>query len=145
MTDKQTKDGKAFETYNIEVDVTYLSPKYTFSKQTANVRTGEGLLKVFELNPSGDGPSFVGRWDGGSRDPCKKERYDLDIEIYRVSDEEKLRFKKGERGYSGHHTSKVDSDRGHKYQVSLCTPDERIFEGTVCFDLLRKIEFGARL
>jgi hypothetical protein len=66
MTDKQKEDGKAFETFNIEIDVTYLNPKYTLSKQTANVRTREGLLKVFELNPSGDGPSFVGRWDGGS-------------------------------------------------------------------------------
>lgn len=145
MTDKQEKDAKAFETYNIEIDVTYLNPKYTPPKQTANVRTGEGLLKVFELNPSGDGPSFVGRWDGGSRDPGKTERYDLDIDIYGVSDEEQLRFKKGERGYSGHHTTKVESERGHKYQVSLCTPDEKIFEGTVCFNLLRKIEFGARL
>jgi hypothetical protein len=141
MTDKQKKDGKAFETYNIEINRTYLNPKYTLSKETANVRTGEGLLKVFKLNPSGDGPSFVGRWDGGSRDPGKKERYDLDIDIYGVSDEEKLRFKKREGGYSGHHTSKVESDRGHKYQVSLCTPDEKIFEGTVCFNLLRKIEF----
>jgi hypothetical protein len=145
MTDKQKKDGKAFETYNIEINTTYLNPKYTLLKDTANVRTGEGLLKVFELNPSGDGASFVGRWDGGSRDPGKKERYDLDIDIYGVSDEEKLRFKKGEGGFSGHHTSKVESDRGHKYQVSLCTPDEKTFEGTVCFNLLREIELEARL
>jgi hypothetical protein len=145
MTDKQKKDGRAFETYNIEIDVTYLHPKYSLSKQTANVRSGEGLLKVFELNPAGDGPSFIGRWDGGSRDPSKKERYDLDIDIYRVCDEEKVRFKKGERGYSGHHTTKVESNRGHKYQVFLRIPDEKIFEGTICFNLLRKIEFEARL
>jgi hypothetical protein len=144
----QEQDGKAFETFNIEIDVIYLNPKYTLSKQTANVITGSGLLKVFELNPSEGGPSFIGRWDGGSRDPGKKERYDLDIDIYRVSDEEKRRFKKGERGYSGHHTTKVESDRGRRYQVSLCTPDEKIFEGTVCFNLHRKIEvsdeFAAR-
>jgi hypothetical protein len=145
MTDKQKKDGRAFETYNIEIDVTYLHPKYSLSKQTANVRSGEGLLKVFELNPAGDGPSFIGRWDGGSRDPGKTERYDLDIDIYRVADEEKLRFKYGQGGYSGHQTKKVDSGKGHKYRVSLCTPDEKIFEGTVCFNLLRKIEFEARL
>jgi hypothetical protein len=60
MTDKQKKDGKAFETFNIEIDVTCLNPKYTLSKQTANVRTGNGLLKVFQLNPSGGGPSFIG-------------------------------------------------------------------------------------
>ena len=151
MTNKEKKeriqkeDGKAFETLNIETDVTYLNPKYTLSKQTANVMTGNGLLKMFELNPSGDGPSFIGRWDGGSRDPGKTERYDLDIDIYRVSREEKRRFKKGERGYSGHHTTKVESGRGHKYEVSLCTPDETIFEGTVCFNLHRKIEFSDQI
>jgi hypothetical protein len=73
MTDKQKKDGKAFETYNIEINRMYLNPKYTLSKEAANARTREGLLKVFKLNPSGDGPSFVGRWDGGSRDPGKKK------------------------------------------------------------------------
>ena len=135
----QKEDGKAFETFNIERDVTYLNQKYTLSKQTANVMTGNGLLKVFELNPSEGGPSFIGRWDGGSRDPGKTERYDLDIDIYRVSREEKRRFNKGEPGYSGHHTTRVESERGYKYQVSLCTPDEKIFEGTVCFNLHRKI------
>jgi hypothetical protein len=139
MTDKQKEDGRAFETHYIEIDVTYLNPKFTLSKQTAHAMTGNGLLKVFELNPSGGGPSFIGRWDGGSRDPGKTERYDLDIDIYGVSPQEKRRFKKGERGYSGHHTTKVESDRGHKYQVSLCTPDGKIFEGTVCFNLHRKI------
>jgi hypothetical protein len=126
---------------NIKIERTYLNPKYTLSEQATNARTGEGLLKVFELTHSGDGPSFIGRWDGGSRDPGKTERYDLDIDIYGVADEEKLRFKYGQGGYSGHHTKKVDSNKGHKYQVSLCTSDEKIFEGTVCFNLLRKIEF----
>jgi hypothetical protein len=143
MTDKQKQDGKAFETYNVEIRAIYLNPKYTLSKQTANVMTGNGLLKVFELNPSRGGPSFIGRWDGGSRDPGKTERYDLDIDIYRVSDEEKRRFKEGEGGYSGHHTIKMATDRGHKYQVSLCIPDEKIFEGSVCFNLLRKLGFEA--
>ena len=88
MRDKQKEDGKAFETFNVKIDITYLNPKYAFSKQTANVMTGNGLLKVFELNPSADGPSFIGRWDGGSRDPGKTERYVLNIDIYRVSREE---------------------------------------------------------
>jgi hypothetical protein len=142
MTDKQKQDGKAFESFNIEIDVTYLNPKYMLSKQRVNVMTANGRLDVFELSPSGGGPSFIGRWDGGSRDPGKTERHDLDIDIYRVSHEQQRRFKKGERGYSGHHTTKVQSDRGRKYQVSLCTPDEKIFEGTVCFNLHRKIELS---
>jgi hypothetical protein len=138
MPDKRKEDGRAFETFNIEIDVTYLNPKYQFSERTVNVMSGNGLLKVFELNPLEDGPYFIGRWDGGSRDPGKTERHDLDIDIYRVSREEKRRFKKGEREYSGHHTTRAESDRGYKYQVSLRTLDEKIFEGSVCFNLHRK-------
>jgi hypothetical protein len=151
MTNKEKKeriqkeDGKAFETYNVEIHTTYLNPKYTLPKQTANVMAGNGLLQVFELIPSGSEPLFIGRWDGGSRDPDKTERYDLDIDIDRVSDDEKRRFKYGQSGYSGHHTTKLESHRGHAYWVSLRTPDEVIFEGIVCFNLLRKIEFNATL
>ena len=32
MTDKQKEDGKAFETFNIKIDVTYLNPKYNALK-----------------------------------------------------------------------------------------------------------------
>ena len=141
----QKENGKAFENYNVEIHATYLNAKYTLSKQTVNATTGMGLLKVFELNPSGGGPSFIGRWDGGSREIGKSERNDLDIDIYEVSDEEKRRFENGEGGYSGHHTSKVESNTGHVYQVSLRMADEKIFEGTVYFNLLRKQGFEASL
>jgi len=70
----QKQDGKAFETFNIEIDRDYLNQKYELSKQTANVMTRTGLLEVFELNPSGGGPSFIGRWDGGRRDPDKNRK-----------------------------------------------------------------------
>jgi hypothetical protein len=45
----QKEDGKAFETFNIKIDVTYLNPKYHFSEQTANVMSGNGLLKGWDL------------------------------------------------------------------------------------------------
>ena len=34
---------------------------------------------------------------------------------------------------------RVDSDRGWKYQVYIRTPAGMVFEGTVCFNLHRKI------
>jgi len=140
------QDGKAFETQNVKIlQQTYLNPKYILSEQTANEISSTGQLNVFEIRPSGDGPSFTGRWDGGSRDAGKKERCDLDIDIDRVSKRQQRRFKKGKGGYSGHHTAKVASDTGHTYQVSLCTPDERIFDGIVCFNLLRKLGFEASI
>ena len=86
------QDGKAFVSYNIEIHEIYRDPMYSVSKETSNVISGTGLLKVFELKLSHGGPSFVGRWDGGSRDAGKKERYDLDIDIEGVSDQEQRRF-----------------------------------------------------
>src|SRR5438105_9027443 len=90
----QREDGKVFENYNIEIRETYLNPKYTLSKEASNVISRTGLLKIFELKPSQNGSSFVGRWDGGSRDEGKQERFDLDVDIEGVSAEEKHRFKK---------------------------------------------------
>ena len=133
------EDGKAFAVYNIEIRPTFRSPIYTLSKQASSVISGTGLLKLFELNPSQDGPSFVARWDGGSRDKGKQERYDLDIDIEGVAAKEKRHFKQGQGGYAGHHTTRIDSDRGWKYQVCIRTPDGSIFEGTVCFNLHRKV------
>ena len=139
----QKQDGKVFENFKVEIHQTYRNPRYTLSEQTANEISPTGLLKVFELYPSGGGPSFTARWDGGSRDEGKKERYDLDIDIEGVSNEERSRFKNGQGGYSGHHTTEVPSNAGRAYHVSLCTPGEMIFEGTVCFNLLRKQGFEA--
>jgi hypothetical protein len=140
----QKQDGKVFENFSVEIRPTYLNPTYTLSDQTANEISPTGLLKVFELNSSGDGPSFTARWDGGNRSGGS-ERYELDMDIHGVSDQERIRFKHGLGGYSGHHTTKLESNKGHAYQVSLKTPNELIFEGTVCFNLLRKHGFEASI
>jgi hypothetical protein len=140
----QEQDGKAFEAFKIEIDAGYhLNPKYRLLKQAATVRSDMGRLDIFEINPLGVGPSFKARWDGGSRDRGKKERNDLDIDIYGVSDEEKYRFEHNQGGYLGHRTA--PNDAGRVYQVFLRTPDGVIFEGTVRFNLLRKMEFNASL
>ena len=140
----QKQNGKVFENYNVEINQVYLNPNYTLLKQSANVISSTGRLGVFELTPSRDGPSFSARWDGGSRDDGKTETYDLDIDIDRVSEEERTRFKNDQGGYTGHHAINVPSDTGHAYQVFLRTPREIIFEGSVCFGLLRKQGFEAR-
>lgn len=139
------QDGKVFEIFNVEIHTTYLNPHYTLSQKTANEIAPTGRLNIFELNPSERGPSFSGRWDGGSRDEGRKERCDLDIDIYGVLEEERIRFINDRGGYSGHHTKEVPSDTGHAYRVSLRTPSEVIFEGTICFNLHRKMGFEASL
>jgi hypothetical protein len=137
----QKEDGKVFEIFNVEIDVAYLNAYYAVSKQSTNEISSTGRLGVFEIASSKGGPSFLARWDGGSRGEGKKEKYDLDIDIEGVPAEERIRFKNGRGGYSGHHTTKVASDAGHAYQVFLRTPAERIFEGSVRFSLHRKLRF----
>jgi hypothetical protein len=139
------QDGKAFATYNIEIHEIYRDPMYTVSKGASNVISGTGLLKVFELKPSAEGPSFIGRWDGGSRGSGKQERFDLDIDIQGASDDDRRRFEKGEGSYAGHHTTRINSDRGWKYHVCIGTPEGLIFEGTVCFNLHRKVGVSEKL
>jgi hypothetical protein len=140
----QEQDGKAFEAFKIEIDAGYyLDPKYRLLKQESTVRNDMGRLDIFEINPLGDGPSFKARWDGGSRDRDKKERNDLDIDIYGVSDKEKRRFEHNQGGYFGHRTA--PNDAGRVYHVSLRTPNGVTFDGTVRFNLLRKMEFNASL
>src|SRR5437773_7766160 len=92
----QIHAGKAFASYNIETHKTYLNPMYTLAGDVSHEIGRTGLLKVFELKSSQNGPSFIGRWDGGSRVSAKQETLALDIDIEGVSDADKRRFKKGE-------------------------------------------------
>src|SRR5438067_11595199 len=110
------QDGRVFEV-NCEIEQTYLNPKYNLSKEEpAAVLSPTGWLKIFNLTPiSWPGPSFVGRWDGGSRDVGKTERFDLDFDIYGVSEEEREWFKNGKNGYSGHNSTRV-SVEGWRYE-----------------------------
>jgi hypothetical protein len=122
----QKQDGKVFENYNISISTAYLNPNYTLVEQTHNEISSTGLLKFFEIIPSGDGPKFTARWDQ------RAEAMDIDIS----SDVE--RFKHSKDGYSGHQPIKVN---GNEYQVSVRTPSARIFDGTVRFSLLHKQGF----
>ena len=55
------------------------------------------------------------------------------------------RFENGKDGYSGHHTEKVVSDKGHAFEISIGTPHGKVFEGVGCFNLHRTMGFGATL
>jgi hypothetical protein len=141
----QMQDGKVFEINNLTIDVRCLNPNYSLLKQDSAALGATGRLDLFELRPqSGGGPSFFGRWDGGSRDQGKVERDDLDIDISGVSRAEQHRFESGKNGYAGHHSSRIPSTTGRAYEVSIRTrTDNMIFDGTVSFGVHRKMEFQA--
>jgi hypothetical protein len=137
------EDGKVFEIRDLKVQETYRDPNYTFVKN-AGVIEGMGRLDVFTLRPaSGIGLSFIGRWDGGSRDAGKTERYDLDIDLEGVSKQESKKFKHEEGGYSGHHAVQMPSAKGRAYKVAIRAKNQPIFEGTVSFCTLRKMGLAA--
>jgi hypothetical protein len=139
----QRLDGKVFEIHNVRVDPTYLNPEYVLSAQPSNEISPTGWLKIFELSPTREGaPSFVARWDGGSRDNGTKQ--DLDIDIYGVSEEDRSHFNNERGGYSGHRSINLPNTERHTYSVSIRLPSELIFEATVSFGLLRKLGFEAR-
>ena len=138
------EDGRVFE-INCEIEQSYLNPKYSLSKEVA-VITSTGWLKILSVSPaSGGEPSFVGRWDGGSRSVGNTERYDLDFDIHGVPKEERDWFKNGKHGYSGHHASRVSSAAGWEYEVFVTTPSGTIFKGFVRLHLHRKIAFSEML
>jgi hypothetical protein len=140
----QMQDGKVFEIKDLMVDVRNINPNYFLLKRDSAVLQGTGRLDLFELRPqSGGEPSFWGRWDGGSRDQGKTEREDLDIDIRGASKAEQRRFENGENGYAGHRARRKSSIPGRVYDVSIRTPTNMIFEGTVSFGVHRKVEFRA--
>ena len=139
------QDGKVFEANHLKINERYLNPNYSLVKCDPAVLEPNGLLKLFELRPkSGTGPSCIWRWDGGSRDPGKVEREDLDIDITGVSEAEKLRFEDGKDGNAGHHSKRIASTTGRTYEVVIRRPTgNTIFDGTVSFCVHRKMEFSA--
>ncbi len=137
------EDGKVFEIRDLKVQETYRDPNYILVKDAGAIE-GMGRLVVFTLRPaSGIGLSFVGRWDGGSRDAGKTERYDLDIDLEGVSKRASKRFKNAEGGYSGHHPELKPSAVGRAYNVAIHAQNKPIFEATVSFCTLRKTGLAA--
>ena len=137
------EDGKVFEIRDLTIQETYRDPNYILVQ---NIGTLEpmGRVVLFTLKPASEnGPYFVGRWDGGSRDVGKTERYDLDIDLEGVSKRESERFKHAKGGYSGHRPELMPSAVGRAYKVAIRAQNQPIFEATVSFCTLRKMGLAA--
>jgi len=120
----QMEDGKAFGTYGIEIRETYLNPTYTLARDISHAISGTGLLKVFELKSSENGPSFVGRWDGGSRGSGKQERFDLDM-IFKEFRIRKIAYSRRAREVTRGITQRgsIAIEDGNTKSVSALQPD----------------------
>lgn len=132
------QDGKVFDVVNVTRTEKYLKPGYRW-EAGAGTRESTGKLTIFRLIPSDETlPSFEARWDGGNRE-TNRERFELDVDIQGVSKSEKRKFEKCSGGYSGHHTKEIPVTEGHAYEVSISTPADKIFDGTVSFAVRRQL------
>jgi hypothetical protein len=138
------EDGRVFEVEGA-IETRYLNAGYVLAQDEPAALSLTGWLRIFTLAPiAGAGPSFEARWDGGSREPGKIERYDLDIDISGVSSEEARLFKKSTNGYSGHHATRI-SGNAWDYEVAIKIPRGAVFEAVVRLRFHRKLEFSETL
>jgi hypothetical protein len=117
-------DGRVFDIRDIEADIRYLHTDYEYANGDGSLSdANDDRVLVFHLTPKLTNlPSFVGRWDGGNRSVPTKIRYDLDVDIRGVSDEEVRQFKSGKKGYDGHHTEQVGSENKYKVRLNEVVP-----------------------
>jgi hypothetical protein len=136
------EDGKVFGIGDLAIEKKFLHHDYDFRMNEGKL-TSMGHLVVFELiRKSGAPPVFVGRWDGGSRDAGRSQRYDLDVDMKGMADEETKNFKRERLGYRGHHSKRISVAKGRGYEVRIETPDGLVFEGIISFTVHRRIAFS---
>lgn len=136
-------DAKAIRTVNVKIDA-YINPKYApLPGQITFQILPNDLLKVFELRPLGVGPAFIGRWS----DQDERLKIDLDPRHLLNPQHRKAEikaFKRGEKGYSpATHWPVKKSVNEWLYEVSIYTATEKIFDGTVYFNLHRQVNLSA--
>src|SRR5271166_1401784 len=91
------KSGKVFNVSNVKACPTFIHPDYRI-ELCEGVLGETGRLEILKLVPkSTTEPYFTARWD-------QKPEH-LDIDIHRVSNSAKSKFRNNRGGYEGHHTS----------------------------------------
>jgi hypothetical protein len=108
----------------------FLHPSYSLDMAPDAEATKTGLLRLFSLRPRDPSmPTFHGRWDpkDGMSPRIGSSAIDLDAEG--LSDQEEKAFISGEKGFSGHHSAKLDEG---KHKISITTPQlGKIFDGVL--------------
>ena len=118
------KDGRAFGVHRVVVEPgDVLHPDYELLTPTPRRITRTGRLIVLELRPKVEGLlGFAGRWD---------ERADrLDIDPIGGTRTAQANFRKGSRGYGGHHPVLLPDRR---FDVTIRVPGLTVFRGVVSF------------
>jgi hypothetical protein len=138
MADKNWPRGRGEVSHvsNLKITTRYLHSDYDILNENLT-RGSNRYLGVFSLIPKTAGkPSFHARVDDGTSDHVKDP--ELDIDIRNVSDDIVRDFRAG-NGYVGHHTDRSPNREQRIFNVEIATPQERVFEGDVFFNVTSSI------
>ena len=128
-----SRNGKAFKTNEVKVNLDYIDARYELSHYPKNDITPSGLLTIGELKSRDKSlPEFLFRWD--------EKAESLDVDIINTPEVNKRKFKSGKEGYGGHHPKRIADEKNRTFEVDIKIPNFQVFKGKVSFGLHRELE-----
>jgi len=128
------RDGKARRTMNVNESTYYIDSDYVIDMYDNNKITNTGLLTIANLHKNKHlttkSTEFLFRWDGKTNT--------LDIDPCNALPNERAKFKKGTRNYSGHHPKKLPSG-GWEYECKIIWGGKQLYHGKIGFNLAREV------
>lgn len=124
-------EQKASSIIEVNVEKHCLDRNYDLEEHSGGEITPTGLLVIATLKPKKSSlPEFWFRWD---------EKDDkLDVDIKEVDNTVKDWFKRGEKGYGGHHPKRISVEK-RTSEVDIRIPGINIFRGFISFGLHREV------
>lgn len=127
----KNRSGRVSEVSNLQLTPNHIDSDYQ-SEHCDGVLSETGYLQVLKIvRKDGAGPSFVARWD--------QKAEQLDIDMHGGTNNAAKKFKGGNDGYSGHHTSRSSNPNTRIFDVTIKTPGAVVFVGTVSFSVIYQV------
>ena len=129
---KKGYSREARAVFNIKVEYRYLNPDYEFPPLQDNEITEQGLLLCGKLKPQQPLlPEFWIRWDE------KGDHLNVDIKPDEGCKDD---WEKETNGYKGHLPQKASDCLGKAFNLLITTPDLKVFDGVISFNLARDVK-----
>jgi hypothetical protein len=123
---------EARKAFNIKVDYVYLNPDYDLKPLQDNEITEQGLLLCGKLKPQQPLlPEFWIRWDE------KGDHLNVDMQSDKGCQDD---WENETHGYKGHRSQKASDRPGRAFNLLITTPDLKVFEGVISFNVARDVK-----
>ncbi len=120
---------EASKVFNIKDELVYLNPDYDLELLHDNEITEQGLLLCGKLKPQQPLlPEFWIRWDE------KGDHLNVDMKSDEGCQDD---WNNETHGYRGHRPQKAGDRQGRAFNLLITTPDLKVFEGIISFNLAR--------